>query len=115
MLAIALCAGPAAAEEAALPVLHPELVRTYYDFAVAEYCRLVDASVYSGALLLHQDQLARGKISRAADRRAWIDATVAADLEYQNRGLGGQRNWCRNEGADAARRFTTYFRNRSLP
>jgi hypothetical protein len=37
--------------------------------------------------------------------RARIAAGIAFAAEYQNRGLGGARGWCRSEGAAAVRRF----------
>lgn len=103
------------AEEVPLPNPHPELVRTYYDYGVVEYCRLVDMPSHNGFALLRSDQIARGKIGREADRQARIDANMAVDLEYQNRGLGGQKNWCKKEGILALERFTQYFRTRQLP
>lgn len=114
---LALLAAPLAApaEEAVPTDQHPELVRIYYDYGVAEYCGLVDAPVHNGYILLRNDQVARGKIGADADRRAWIDAYKAVDLEYLDRGLSGQKNWCRTEGVAAVERFTTYFRTRKLP
>jgi hypothetical protein len=37
--------------------------------------------------------------------RARIAAGIAFAAEYQNRGQGGARGWCRSEGAAAVRRF----------
>ena len=107
--------GAASADEAHSLNPHPELVRTYYDYGVVVYCRLVDMPVHNGYALLRNDQMARGNIAREGDRRAWVDANLAVDLEYLNRGLAGQKNWCLKEGAEAAARFTTYFRTRRLP
>jgi hypothetical protein len=36
-----------------------------------------------------------------------MDAWKMAHAEWQNRGLGGFRNWCRTEGMEAA----DFFRN----
>lgn len=102
-------------EEAPSPPPPPELVQTYYDYGVVEYCGLVDMPVHNGYALLRNDQMARGKVGRAADRQARIDADMAVDYEYQDRGLSGQKAWCRTEGAVAAERFTLYFRTRRLP
>lgn len=103
------------AEEARLAYPNPELVQTYYDYGVAEYCGLVDMPVHNGYALLRGDQIARGKVGREADRRARIDALVAVDYEYQDHGLSGQKAWCGTDGAAAVARFTTYFRTRQLP
>jgi hypothetical protein len=111
-LACALLPGTVLAEEAHP---HPELVRTYYDYGVAEYCGLVDAPVHNGYALLRNDQLARGKIGKEDDRQARIAAITAVDYAYQDHGLSGNKTWCRTEGAAAVERFTVYFRTRHLP
>jgi hypothetical protein len=115
VLTVAVLAGAALAEASPAPSQHPELRRTYYDYGVAEYCSLVDMPVHNGFALLRNDQMAQGNVTRAEDRRARIDAYMTVDLEYQDRGLSGQKNWCRTEGAEAVRRFTVYFRTRHLP
>lgn len=112
---LALAAGAALAEELQTPSQHPELRRTYYDYGVAEYCSLVDAPVHNGFVLLRHDQLARGRIGAEVDRLVRIDADKAVEFEYFDRGLSGQKNWCRTEGATAVERFTVYFRTRKLP
>ncbi|WP_374654852.1 hypothetical protein [Dongia sp.] len=93
----------------------PDLLRTYYDYGVTEYCGLVDMPVHNGFALLRLDQLARGNVAPSADRHARLEALKAVDDEYLDRGLSGQKGWCRTEGADAVRRFITYFRTRHLP
>lgn len=113
--AICLLPGETLAEEARAPNPYPELVQTYYDYGVVEYCGLVDMPSHNGYALLRGDQIARGKIGREADQRARIDASMAVDYEYQDRGLSGQKNWCGTEGALAVARFTQYFRTRHLP
>jgi hypothetical protein len=114
VVALALLTEPALAEEAP-PHPHPELLRTYYDYGVVEYCGLVDMPVHNGYALLRNDQLARGNIQGADDRRTRIDAMRAVEYEYQDRGLSGNKSWCRTEGAAAVERFTVYFRTRHLP
>ena len=117
LLTLIACLVPALAwaDPSLPPSPHPELLRTYYDYGVTEYCGLVDMPVHNGFALLRLDQLARGNIAAAADRRARLEALKAVDFEYQDRGLSGQKGWCRSEGADAVRRFTVYFRTRHLP
>lgn len=113
--AASLLSGTASAEEARPLNPYPELVRTYYDYGVVEYCGLVDMPSHNGFALLRNDQIARGKIGREADRQARVDADMAVDFEYQDRGLSGQKNWCKTEGGQAVERFTQYFRTRRLP
>jgi hypothetical protein len=111
----AALAEEAQAEEIGAPNPYPDLVRTYYDYGVVEYCGLVDMPSHNGYALLRNDQIARGKVGRDADRRARIDADMAVDYEYQDRGMSGQKAWCKTEGASAYARFIAYFRTRRLP
>ncbi|WP_374384685.1 hypothetical protein [Dongia sp.] len=114
-VAVMLAALPAWAEPTLPASPHPDLLRTYYDYGVAEYCGLVDAPVHNGFALLRLDQLARGHVGPTDEKAVRIMALRAVDDEYQDRGLSGQKTWCRTEGGDAVRRFTAYFRNRQLP
>lgn len=94
---------------------YPDLMRTYYDYGVAEYCGLVDMPVHNGFALLRADQLGRLRVGREDDRRVRIDAAKAVEYEYQDHGLSGNKTWCRTDGQQAVARFTTYFRERRLP
>jgi len=79
--------------------------RLSYDYEVAGYCGLVSKSVhiafgYKRAALevdsgMNADQLTKARIR----------AMAAADREYMNRGLGGFKPWCQNEGAESVRRI----------
>jgi len=69
-----------------------------YDFEVAMICGLVDADV-AGAYRQTRGDLERNSaLSTEELRRVRIQAMAAADREYDNRGLGGHRPWCKNEG-----------------
>lgn len=100
---LAVLAGAAEAELD--PATRAALHETYYEYEVAGYCGLVTAPVQAG----FRRQLARVLAGASVDQ-ATIDevrgkAWQAAHWEWQNRGLGGFRGWCRNEGEAAARRF----------
>ncbi|MBI2256572.1 MAG: hypothetical protein HYU58_18260 [Proteobacteria bacterium] len=97
------------------PGPYPELMRTYYDYGVVEYCGLVDLATHNGFALLRADQLARLRVGMEGDRRTRIDAAKLVEYEFQDHGLSGTKAWCRTEGRDAVERFTTYFRLRRLP
>ena len=98
-----LVAGSAAA---ALDAPTREALReSYYEFEVAGYCGLVDDDVAAGfhrqvARILDGAEVARETLDELRGK-AW----QAANAEWQNRGLGGFRGWCRNEGRAAAERF----------
>ena len=57
----------------------------------------------------------REALDEAAARTARIQAGVAFDLEWQNRGLGGFRPWCREDGKQAALAFFARFIDERYP
>ncbi len=95
-------AWPVAAEESAKQRL---FYRLYYDAAVIEYCGGEDETVIAGFRLEHQRLLSEFGVGPEEDRRLRLRAYTAADLEYLDRGLSGQKHWCATEGADALRHF----------
>lgn len=99
MAVLLTVAGAATALE---PPAHP-LTRLYYELEVASYCGLVSRAVHTGfrreAAPLERER------TQAQIERARMDAWQAAHLEWQNRGLGGFKGWCRNEGQAAVERF----------
>jgi hypothetical protein len=52
--------------------------------------------------------VARDALDEAAQREQRLAALVAFDYEYQNRGLGGARAWCRTEGVAGAARLAAF-------
>lgn len=84
---------------------YPELSSIYYDFEVASYCGLVTRAVGLGFRREARRLIERDKLDQATLNRLRGDAWQAAHAEWQNRGLGGFRNWCRTEGRAAADRF----------
>ena len=82
-----------------------ELEALYYDFEVAGYCGMISEEVAAG----FRRELRRIRGDAAIDRETLNElrgkAWQAAHREWQNRGLGGFRAWCRNEGRAAADRF----------
>jgi hypothetical protein len=107
----------AAAWPSSLAVADPgaDLARAHYDFAVVEYCGLVNPPVAMGYHLLHHDLMARGNIRPDQDRAARVQALQKADYDYQDWGLSGNKKWCGGPGARAAGRFVSYFQFRRLP
>ena len=95
----------AAACVAASPADRTEIRRLLYDFEVAGYCGLVTDDVGEGfrsklAALVERDPVGREEMD-ALRGRAWQDAHA----EWQNRGLGGFRAWCRGDARRAADRL----------
>lgn len=82
-----------------------DLRDAYYAFEVAGYCSLVTHAVAAGfqrrvARILEDSDVDRETLD-AVRGEAW----QAAHWEWQNRGLGGFRGWCRSEGRAAAEGF----------
>ena len=95
----------AAACVAAPPADREEIHRLLYDFEVASYCGLVTDDVGEGfrsklTALVERDRIGREEMN-ALRGRAWQDAHA----EWQNRGLGGFRAWCRGDAKRAAERL----------
>jgi hypothetical protein len=79
-----------------------------YDYAVTSYCGLLTAEVEFGfkrELTSLTEQSGLTEAEAKAERIAgWVDA----DREWSNRGLGGYRAWCNEDGIPAARRFLAF-------
>jgi len=82
-----------------------DLVRTYYDLEVAGYCGLATDSVGVGFRVQRNHIMQLKDIDDASMQQARMQGWKEAHLEWQNRGLGGFKGWCRTEGAAAAQRF----------
>ena len=79
-----------------------------YDFEVAIFCGLADRSLYDN-YLAHRDRI-EGEDHRDESEltSVRIKAMAAADREYDNRGLGGHRNWCATDGQNGVQRIRNY-------
>lgn len=97
----------AAAEPVAAPL--GSYARAYYDIQLVQSCGLLTAEVERGYELASAERQAAEGLDDAAAQAARIKAGVAFDLEYQNRGLGGNRPWCRQDGKAAALAFFGRF------
>lgn len=101
-LAWLLLGMPAAVAE---PAPDGDLVRTYYDLEVTGYCGLATDDVGAGFRAQRDHIMRLNNIDDAAMQQARMQGWKQAHLEWQNRGLGGFKGWCRTEGAAAAQRF----------
>jgi hypothetical protein len=101
----------AAAAPAGEPVGTPpgSYARTYYDIQLVQNCGLLTAEVERGFELASAERRAAEALDDAAAQDARIKAGIAFELEYQNRGLGGSRPWCRQDGKAAALAFFARF------
>lgn len=81
------------------------LQEAYYEVEVASYCGLVSEAVAAGFQRQVQRILGATVVPQETLDSIRGKAWQAAHWEWQNRGLGGFRGWCRNEGKAAAERF----------
>lgn len=84
------------------------LRQVVYDYAVTSYCGLLTAEVEFGFQRELASVTEQSGLSEAAAKAERIAGWVDADREWSNRGLGGNRAWCREDGIPAARRFLAF-------
>ena len=111
-LALALLAGAAPPQA---PAVERDLTRIVYDYAVTSYCGRLTPEVEIGFRRELAAVTARAGVDAETARRQRIRGWIAADREWSNRGLGGQRAWCREEGLPAARHFQAIARGEQQP
>jgi hypothetical protein len=102
LLTIALLLALGAAPRAEEP---RGLFEIRYDLLLADYCALLDAAVVAGYRAEALAAIARDGLDQAAQRAVLSRAEIAFEKEWGNRGLGGSRPWCRNEGTASAARL----------
>jgi hypothetical protein len=85
-----------------------EIKQVVYMYSVTEYCGLNTREVYDGYRREMRHLTRRGRLPESTVHWLRIHGMLAADLEYDDRGLGGFRKWCRTEGLDAARHFLAF-------
>ena len=78
---------------------------SYYELEVASYCGLVSEAVAAGFQRQERRILGDAAVGQEILNEIRGKAWQAAHREWQNRGRGGFRGWCRNEGKAAAERF----------
>jgi len=85
-----------------------EIKQVVYMYSVTEYCGLNTREVYDGYRREMRHLTRQERLPESTVRWLRIHGMMAADLEYDDRGLGGFRKWCRTEGLDAARHFLAF-------
>ena len=78
------------------------LVQAIYDLEVTRYCGLATPAVGQGFARLAKEFINNGRLSKTDIDHARAQGWQNAHAEWQNRGLGGFRAWCANEGHTAA-------------
>jgi len=85
------------------------LVDLNYRYEVAGYCGLVDQTVHEGYITQVQRLAESDNLSADVQLQASGKGWQAAHKEWLNRGLGGFKRWCRNEG----QRYAGELRNQA--
>ena len=93
------------AEAAPDAVTREALGEAYYEIEVAGYCGLISDAVAAGFRRQEKRILGNSVVEQETLDVIRGKAWQAAHWEWQNRGLGGFRGWCRKEGHAAAERF----------
>ena len=91
------------------------VTRVVYEFAVTSYCGTLDEAVTAGYHAEIEAVTRRSGIDAETARRQRIQGWVDAEAEWRNRGLGGHRAWCADEGVAAARYFQAIANGRRQP
>ena len=82
------------------------LADVYYRFEVAAaYCGVVNDQAIAGYYVERGQIVEKFSLSKANQINASGIASQAAHKEWQNRGLGGFKPWCRTEGRAYADQF----------
>lgn len=98
-LLLALAAAPAQAGFA------DRYYRLHYDYEVAAQCGMVSGNVERAFRAKRRTADAAGGLSANDLKAVRLKAYAAAAREYDNRGLGGHRQWCAGAAAESIRRI----------
>jgi hypothetical protein len=100
-----------ATESIGLPPPEKPLSLLVYKMEVLNYCGLIDDGI-SKAFKQQRDHIIESQNLIDEDVQiARMEGWKFGLAEWQNRGLGGFRNWCETDG----REIVEYFRNSSKP
>ena len=100
-----------AAESIGLPPPEAPLSLLVYKMEILNYCGLIDDEVSEGFKQRRNHIITSQNLSPEAVQNARMEGWKFGLAEWQNRGLGGFRNWCKTEGEEIAR----YIRNSRIP
>ncbi len=88
-----------------------QLIELEYMREVLGYCGLHDPAAVKGFLTRKRIIIQEYILDHEQQLEATSDARQAAYAEWQNRGLGGFRGWCRVEGNDYTSRLKSFTYN----
>ena len=98
-----------AAESIGLAPPEAPLSLLVYKMEVLNYCGLIDDEISEGFKRRRDHIILSLNLTPEDVQNARMEGWKFGLAEWQNRGLGGFRNWCNTEGKEIA----AYFRNRN--
>lgn len=87
------------------PKPQTDLEQVLYDMGVIGYCNLSSPEVLKGYSLELEQIIKRDNLSEQNLKDTTNSVWTMVEWEWNNRGLGGFRGWCRTEGEAAVNRF----------
>ncbi|MFA9419506.1 MAG: hypothetical protein ACERLB_05090, partial [Gammaproteobacteria bacterium] len=100
-----------AAETIGLPPPEAPLPLLVYKMEVLNYCGMIDDEVSEGFQQRRDHIITSQNLSPENVQNARMEGWKFGLAEWQNRGLGGFKNWCKTDGKEIAE----YFRNSGIP
>ena len=85
--------------------LDVDLVRVHYDLELTGYCGLTTDQAQRGFHEFVNHVMISRNLNQNDLEQARMQAWKDVYYEWQNRGLGGFRGWCKNEGHEAVERL----------
>jgi hypothetical protein len=111
LLLLAYAPNSLASESIGLPPPVAPLSLLVYKMEVLNYCGLIDGEISRGFNQQRDHIIASQNLTPEDVQNARMEGWKFGLAEWQNRGLGGFRNWCKTEG----REIVEYFRNNKIP
>jgi len=99
------------AESISLPPPEAPLSLLVYKMEVLNYCGMIDDEVSEGFQQRRDHIITSQNLSPEDVQNARMEGWKFGLAEWQNRGLGGFRNWCKTDGKEIAE----YLRNSEIP
>jgi len=96
-----------AAESIGLPPPDAPLSLLVYKMEVLNYCGLIDDGISEGFKRRRDHIILIQNLTPEDVQNARMEGWKFGLAEWQNRGLGGFRNWCKTEGKEIAEYFRT--------
>jgi len=100
-----------AADPIGLPPPVDPLSLLVYKMEVLNYCGLIDAEINDDFKQRRDRMILNQNLTAEEVQNARMEGWKYGLAEWQNRGLGGFKNWCNTEGKE----IVEYFRSNEIP